>query len=245
MAEDQPPLVDLDVLATAYRHRPPSDASLARASVAGDDLAPGSLILDVGGGPGYHAAVWARQGHRPVVLDPAAAVTGPAARRAVPVVRGLSQAMPFRDGPFDLVWFHLSLHYGDWRRALDEALRVARFDARIEIWTLADDHHDSSMLARWFPSVPTLDARRFPVVAHVEALLADSGASVTRARAVEERSRTVGDWAAAVAAGFVSTLQLVDEGEFTAGIAAFREAHPDSDEVLSYELKLDQLVARR
>lgn len=237
--------VDLDALAEAYRHRPPSADSLERARGAGDALAPGSVILDVGGGPGHHAAVWAWQGHRPVIVDPAAPVTGPAAEGAVPVVRGVSQALPFRDAVFDLVWFHLSLHYGDWHTAVDEALRVARPGGSIEIWTLAGDHHESSMLARWFPSVPDLDATRFPASAEIAARLGAGGALVTLSHKVEHRQRTAGEWADAVAAGFVSTLQLVSDEELAEGLDAFRTAHPDPSEMIVYELRLDRLLARR
>lgn len=237
--------IDLDALALAYRHRPPSDDSMARARVAGEALAAGSMILDVGGGPGHHAAVWSGQGHRPVIADPALPVTGPAAEGAVAVVRAVSQALPFRDATFDLVWFHLSLHYGDWRRAIDEALRVARPGGGIEVWTLADDHHGSSMLARWFPSVPALDAGRFPPTADVAAYLEAAGTSVRHGGAVELRERTAGEWAAAVEAGFVSTLQLIGEDELADGLAAFRTGHPDPAEPITYELRLDRLVARR
>ena len=63
-------------------------------------------------------------GHRPVVLDPAREMIRPAAERGITVVRGVSQAMPFRDKSFDLAWFHLSLHYGNWAEAVDESIRV-------------------------------------------------------------------------------------------------------------------------
>jgi SAM-dependent methyltransferase len=237
--------IDLDALALAYRHRQASASSLHRARVVGDALPPGSAILDIGGGPGYHAAVWAAQGHRPVIVDPAAAVTGPSAEGTVVVVRAVSQALPFRDGSFGLAWFHLSLHYGDWRRAIDEALRVTSPGGRIEIWTLAEDHHETSMLARWFPSVPALDAGRFPASADIEGHLEAAGASVTRSNALERREKTAGEWADAVEAGFVSTLQLVGDDELLAGLAAFRAAHPDPGEEITYELRLDRLVVRR
>lgn len=237
--------VDLGSLAAAYRHRPPSDESLGRARRVGSELPGGSLILDVGGGPGHHAAVWASQGHVPVIVDPVVAVTGPAREGAVPIVRGVSQALPFHTGTFDLVWFHLSLHYGDWTRAIDEALRVARPIGRIEVWTLADDHHEGSMLARWFPSVPGLDADRFPPVAAIEHHLVTKRYRVFRSHHVEARRMAAGRWIEAVSAGFVSTLQLVGDDELATGLAAFAAAHPDPGEEVEYELRLERLVARR
>ena len=239
------PDVDLSRLAEGYQHRPPSDASLARARSAGSELQPGSMILDVGGGPGHHAAVWSAQGHTPIVLDPGTEMTKPARDRNVTVVRGLSQALPFGDKRIDLVWFHLSIHYGDWRAAADEALRVVRRSGRIEIWTLASDHHENSLLAQWFPAVADIDRARFPAGADVETHLATAGSSVQRSRVIEQRTRTAGEWVDAVEAGFVSTLQLVDEAELKSGLVAFQEAHPDPSVDIAYELRLDRVVAQR
>ena len=235
--------VDLDRLAAGYRHRPPSHASLERARLAGEGLHSGSAILDVGGGPGYHAGVWMDLGHRPVVFDPAREMTRPAAERGITVVRGVSQAMPFRDKSFDLAWFHLSLHYGDWAEAVDEAVRVTKRGGRVEIWTLAPDHHAKSMLARWFPSVTEVDAARFPESPAVEAYLRKATNKVDRTKVIEHKTPTAGEWVAAVEAGFVSTLQLIDEDELRTGIAAFSQAHPDPAVEVAYELRLDHIVA--
>lgn len=239
------PEVDLAALATGYRHRPPSSASLQRARATGSELPSGSRILDVGGGHGHHASVWADQGHWPIVVDPASEMIRPARERHIAVVLGVSQALPFADGAFDLAWFHLSIHYGDWRTAVDEARRATRSGGRIEIWTLATDHHDTSLLARWFPSVAAIDASRFPDGAELESFLAAKGSSVERSQVIEERMRSAGAWAEAVDAGFVSTLQLLDDAERAEGMEAFRLAHPDPDEEITYELRLDRVVAQR
>ncbi len=239
------PEIDLARLADGYRHRPASAASAGRAREAGASLPAGSLILDVGGGPGYHAAVWAEQGHEPVILDPAFEMTMPALDRGLAVVLGVSQALPFRDGIFDLVWFHLSIHYGDWRRAVDEAVRVCRVGGRIEIWTLAADHHAASLLARWFPSIPAIDDERFPDAAEVERYLGERVESTTRSRVLENRIRTAGDWLAAAEAGFVSSLQLLDSEELEHGLEAFRRRYPDPASAISYELRFERIVAVR
>lgn len=206
-------------------------------------MPPGSAILDVGGGPGHHAAVWVKQGHHPIVLDPAEKMTRPAVDRGVAVVRGVSQALPFEDRTFALVWFHLALHYGDWRLAVDEAVRVALRGGRIEIWTLGSDHHAASLLARWFPSVPRIDDARFPAPAAVESYLAGQAASVARREVVEHRRRLAGEWLAAAEAGFVSTLQLIDADELQAGLTDFRRAYPDPTTEIPYELRFDRIVA--
>ncbi len=191
----------------------------------------------MGGGRGDHAAVWARRGLFAVVLDPAAGMLQAAARRAgVRAVGGSAQALPFRSGSFHLVYFHLSIHYGDWRLALEEAVRVLVPGGRVEVWTLGPEHHARSHLARWFPSVAEIDRRRFPgpgaLASHLETL----GCRVGVASRPEAVWRRAGDWVAAVRAGFVSTLQLLAAEEIEAGLRRFRREHPRDDEVVTYEL---------
>lgn len=238
--------MDLTRLAAGYQHRPPTDASLRRAAAAVADLEDGSVALDVGGGPGRHAAVWADAGVRAVVLDPSLAMLSSAgARDGVLAVAGVSQAMPFRPATFDLVAFHLSLHYGSWRDALRETLRVLRPGGVCMIWTLGPVHHGTSMLARWFPTVAEVDARRFPEPTEVAAYLEANCPSVEHEIEVEHIHRNAGQWEQAVRAGFVSTLQLVDEEEIENGLSDFRNAHPDPERQVAYELRLDRIVAVR
>lgn len=209
-------------------------------------LDDGATALDVGGGRGEHAAVWAAQGVRAIVLDPSPGMLESAHSLAgVIAVGGRAQAMPFREATFDLVYFHLSIHYGDWRRSLTEACRVLRRRGTCEIWTLGAEHHHTSNLARWFPSIAEIDAARFPEPEALARSLEELGLSVGRTRVVETARRPVGEWVRAVRAGFVSTLQLVPDDELEEGLAAFVEAHPDPDESFEYELKYDRLLGRK
>jgi hypothetical protein len=237
--------VDLDRLAGAYRYRPASSESLARAGEAGRGLDRGSWVLDVGGGPGNHAAVWNAQGLRAVVLDPSGVMLATARDRSLFGVQGRAQSLPLRDGRFALVWFHLSIHYGDWRAAIDEAVRVLDDAGNVEIWTLGTDHHEQSLLARWFPSVPRIEAGRFPQPDAVAAYLGDRMTSIRVSHPVEIVVRPVGEWLRAVEAGFISTLQLLSDEERAVGIAAVREAYPDLFEELSYELRFTRITGCR
>ncbi len=235
--------VDLDRLAEAYAHRPPSVASLERADRAARTLRPDARILDVGGGPGNHAALWRDGGHRPVLLDPSAEMLTRATARGVAAVRGRSQAMPFRFDVFDLVWFHLSIHYGDWRAAADEAVRVMKDDGRVEIWTLGTDHFEQSDLARWFPSIPVIDAARFPDPDLVARHLRLRCALVSVAHPVEEVVTTAGAWLPAIEAGFVSTLQLLPSDERARGLEALHRRYRDPDETIRYRLRYTHITA--
>lgn len=234
--------VDLDRLAGAYRHRPASTASLMRAEQAGLRLDPGAWVLDVGGGPGNHSAVWDGQNLRPVVLDPSGAMLASVRHRNLAGVQGRAQAMPFQARRFSLVWFHLSIHYGDWRAAIDEAVRVLREAGTVEIWTLGRDHHEQSLLARWFPSVPDIETGRFPEPDSVADRLRIHVATVEVSHPVEVVVRPAGEWLRAVEAGFISTLQLLPYGERAGGIAAFRSFYPDPREEISYQLRFTRIA---
>jgi SAM-dependent methyltransferase len=199
----------------------------------------------VGGGPGEHAAAWAVAGINAVVVDPSAAMLAAAKRhQGVATVRGVSQQLPFRAGTFRLVFFHLSLHYGDWRRALDEATRVLAPGGSCWVWTLGPDHHATSMLSRWFPSIAELDRARFPDPDDVAAHLAGRG-SIERGKVREQKQRPSGEWREAVAAGFVSTLQLLEPDELDAGLRRFAEQYPDPQAPVTYEMRWDWIHLRR
>ncbi|MFV9671733.1 MAG: class I SAM-dependent methyltransferase [Acidimicrobiia bacterium] len=235
--------VDLDRLAVAYAHRPPSDASIERAEQAGLLLAPGARVLDVGGGPGNHSAVWQQQGHHPVLLDPSRTMVTGARDRGLTGVRATAQAMPFRSRSFALVWSHLSIHYGDWESSVGEALRVADEGGRIEIWTLGADHYEHSFLTSWFPSIAIIDAGRFPDPDLVMGYLRDRVQSISVTNPIETVVKTAGAWIPAIEAGFVSTLQLLSNEERARGIQAIRQRYPDPAEQIAYELRFTRIVA--
>lgn len=145
--------------------------------------------------------------------------------------------LPVVDGAADLVYFHLSLHYGGWEEWLAEAARVVRPGGRVVAWTFAREHFRHSLLARWFPSVVPLDEARFPDPDLLGARLAALGLEEVRQVAETETiARRAGDWEKAVRAGFVSTLQMLEPEELDAGLARFHREHPDPDEVLQYRL---------
>ena len=149
--------------------------------------------------------------------------------------------MPLRSNQFRLAYFHLSIHYGDWRAALDEAVRVVVPGGRVWIWTLGPDHHRASMLSQWFPSVAPLDRERVPDPEDLAGYLGRYG-QVETVGEVEDTIRPAGEWVEAVKAGFVSTLQLVPPDEMAAGLAAFSRKYPDPSQTIVYEMYWTRIV---
>lgn len=88
----------------------------------------GAHVLDVGGGPGYWAKAFAAAGARYTPLDADAGELALHGRVPMPgTVMGDGQALPFRDGAFDLVYSsNVGEHVPDPWRMGDEMLRVCR-----------------------------------------------------------------------------------------------------------------------
>jgi SAM-dependent methyltransferase len=231
--------IDLERLAAGYTHRRTTDAARRRAAAAAEEagLGPGSIALDIGGGRGDHAAVLAGTGARAVVVDRSPAMARAARDQGLPAVVADGCRLPVADAAADLAYFHLSLHYGGWETWLGEAARVVRPGGLVVAWTFAGEHFRHSLLGCWFPSIVPLDEARFPDPDLVRGRMSGLGLEqVTQVAETETISRRAGDWETAVRAGFVSTLQMLDQAEFEAGLVRFQVEHPDPDEVLHYRL---------
>lgn len=157
--------------------------------------------------------------------------------RGLYAVMGRGERLPLADDCAALVYFHMSIHHGDANAMLGEAERVVAPGGTVWVWTLSPGHHRSSFLARWFPSVAAIDESRFQDPASVAARLTALGfEGVAIGAAPEEVTRSAGAWEAAVRAGFVSTLHLLDPAEVDDGLERFRAAHPDPEESIHYGL---------
>lgn len=232
--------INLDHLADAYRLRPLSFSARKRAAAAAESRS--GWLLDIGGGVGEHAAVWNAKGQHPIVIDPSRAMLAKArSHPRVQTIRARSQHLPLRDRTAELAYFHLSIHYGEWRTALDEAARVTKLRGRIEIWTIDPGEIASSALGRWFPSVIDIDSLRFPDPQEIGDRLAAGGRRVDVSRWRESIDRTAGEWMDAVRARFVSTLQVIDDEEIARGLARFSKVYPDRDAPYRYELSLTRI----
>ena len=166
-----------------------------------------------------------------------------AVREGVSVLQAVSQKVPLHDDVAALVYFHLSIHYGLWEAAVDEALRVVAPDGVVEIWTFAPESMRASALARWFPRVGDIDARRFPPIESLAERLAASGAHVSVARVPETVERTAASWRAAVRNRFVSTIQLLTDAEIDDGLDRFAKVYGVGDALYRYVIEFVRIRA--
>ena len=164
-------------------------------------------------------------------------------RNGVEVIAGVSQNLPLRNDVADLVYFHLSIHYGAFRQAVDEALRVVAPTGVVEIWTFAPEAMASSALAQWFPSIASLDSARFPPIGELVDSLGRTCASVDVAHMPETVERTAASWKAAVRNRFVSTIQLISDDEIEDGLERFTESYGDGDKPYRYTVDFVRLRA--
>jgi len=236
--------IDLDRLADAYRLRPMSAHAHNRALAAAQGC--GGWLLDIGGGAGLHGATWKQEltEHevRPVIIDPSPAMLAQAGRiTGLGLVMAEAQRLPMSDNTCGLAYFHMSIHYGEWPKAVDEALRVVAPGGRVEVWTIAPAAIERSSLGRWFPRVVEIDTARFPEPVDIAGHCVSRGGTVSVSSVTEPIVRRAGDWTEAVRGRFVSTLQLLGDEEIEAGLAEFAAEFPDEDAEYAYSMELTRI----
>ncbi len=206
----------------------------------------GRRVLDVGCGTGRLAAELAALGSRVWGVDPSEEMLARAranAGRSVGLKRGRAEDLPFTDGWFERAVLRLVAHHVERERAFPELARVLAPGGRLVIATFATDHLDGFWLNPFFPTVERIDRERFPDPAVLQSELLAAGFAAARTRRLVQ-PRVV-DRATAlerIRGRFISTLNLVPDDEFTAGLARAERELPDPVET---ELRWAILVADR
>ena len=135
--------------------------------------APGTALLDIGGGTGNYAAAFADRGWSVTVVDVSADMRAQAAAKGLLTMAGDATAVPAADASADAMMMVSMLHQVEgWQQALAEARRVLRPGGRLAIMGLWSDHLEEVNWAyELFPSMAAFAGRRRPSLADVVAEL--------------------------------------------------------------------------
>jgi ubiquinone/menaquinone biosynthesis C-methylase UbiE len=156
---------------------------------------------------------------------------------------GAAEALPFPDGRFERAVLRLVVHLVDRVRALPELARVLSPEGAAVIATFRPEHFDRFWLNAYFPSVRAIDIARFPDPTSLARELLHAGFATVDTRSFTQRRVTTRTEALDRIRGrFISTLQLLPEEEFRAGLATAERDFPPE---LEYELHWAILVARK
>ena len=160
-----------DRLGRGYDRHRQADPRIAARIVAAFGSA--TSIVDVGAGTGSYEPA----DRTVVAVEPSRVMLAQRPPDAAPGVRGVAEALPFRDGTFDAAMALLTVHHwSDFRRGLREMQRVAR---RVVVLTWDPD---VTWSAFWFvrdylPEVRVAE-RDLPTMRHVRDALGNASVEV-------------------------------------------------------------------
>jgi ubiquinone/menaquinone biosynthesis C-methylase UbiE len=194
----------------------------------------GRRVLDLGCGTGRLAAALAERGAKVWGVDPSAEMLAQARASVGPRVglkQGRAETLPFRDGWFERAVLRLVVHLVDRRRALPELARVLAPGGRALIATFAPGHFERYWLVGVFPEVGEIDRERFPEPDALEAELAAAGFTGARTRLLPQHGTLSRDDALERIRGrYISTLRLLDDETFAAGLERAERELPETIE---------------
>jgi SAM-dependent methyltransferase len=147
----------------------PSVLAAVLAALAG---APGTALLDVGGGTGNYALALRERGWQPLVLDRSPQMLAQASAKGLPTLEADAHALPFPDESFDAVCMLSMLHHlDDPPAALAQAQRVLRPGGRLALLAFLREDIADAWVLDYFPSSrPWMEATH-PPLAQLLALL--------------------------------------------------------------------------
>ena len=208
--------------------------------VAAGDL-DGRRTLDVGCGTGTFAAALAERGGKVWGVDASTEMLAQARAKGsrARFKEGNAEALPFKDGWFERVVMRLSLQHVDRPRALAEAARVLVPGGRIVIASFDPKHFSSHWLSGLFPSLVEIDEARFPDADTLEVeLRAAEFVKPTFERLPQPGRVSRSEALERIRGRYITTLRLIDDAEFTRGLAAAEAQVPER-----LEYRLEWLLA--
>ncbi len=234
--------VSFDTRAVRYEELRPVDESwweLFDAIVRLGSLR-GARVLEVGCGTGRLAEALAeRERARVWAVDASVEMVGRAKALGVNARVAQAEALPFKAGWFEAVVMRMSLHLFDRPRALAQAARALQPAGRLVIASEDPASFANVWFARYFPSVPSIDAERFPSAQALHAELERAGLPEVRIEKLRQHRSTTRERALEVIRSRAfSTFDLLDPDEYAEGLARAEDELPGQ-----FEYSFDWLLA--
>ena len=157
-----------DTLGRGYHRNRRPDPTFGRRILAA--LGDSTSVVDVGAGTGSYEP----RDRTVVAVEPSRVMIAQRSPGAAPAVRGIAEALPFRDGEFDAVMALLTVHHwSDFRRGVREMRRVARRRVVVLTWDPAVLWQAFWFVRDYVPVVREME-RDLPTLDHVRDVLEDS-----------------------------------------------------------------------
>lgn len=202
----------------------------------------GRRVLDVGCGTGRLAQALDEAGSRVWGIDAAPEMVARAKERGINAKVARAEQLPFKEGWFERAVLWLIVHLLDRPPAFAELRRVLGPGGRVAVATFDPSHFDRFWLNEIFPSLERIDRERFPTVSELTRELRAAGFE-PHVSHLGQRARITRDAALERIRGrYISTLELLPEGEYRAGL---RRAERDLPEEIEYALDWLVVVAVR
>jgi SAM-dependent methyltransferase len=194
------------------------------------DLVPaGATVVDVGAGTGRFARLFVeRFAARVVAVEPSVRMRSVGSGRrdaGVAWVAGAAERLPVRGGGADIVWLSCVAHYLDLDAAGRELARVIGEDrgGRVLVRSTFPDRFDELEWLGWFPTARGIDDERMPSVEGIERAWAPHGLRLeARLPSSHVIAGDLHELVDRLEHRAISSLELISDAEFAAGLAALR-----------------------
>ena len=221
---------DFGWVARSYDELRPADANwweVFELLVREGDLA-GRRVLDIGCGTGRAAEALVERGSRVWGVEPEPEMAALARERVSTVKVAPAERLPFKEGWFERALMWLVVHLVDRPKVLAELHRVLAPEGRLAIATFDPSYFDSFWLNELFPSLQGIDRARFPTAEELEAELGAAGFDDVRLTRVSQEAALDRESALErIRERFISTLDMLSEEEYEAGLARAERELPE------------------
>ena len=210
------------------------------------------VLLDVGAGIGtwselmataFEATVWG--------IEPSERMRAVAAREhphpRVTYVDGRAERIPLADGAGDAALLSYVLHHvGDRGACARELRRVLRPGGTLIVRNAFRESLADVPFFQWFPTALALDERRMPARAEVTKAFEAEGFQVVTSEVVwQQTSPSLRVYYERLRLRAISTLELLPDDEFAAGVERMRQAAERETEPRPVTAPVDLLVLKR